>query len=491
MLSLSAAGQGRVVVNEFMAWSGCSDNSEFVELLNFGPGPVDIGCYVVTNGQYAVTIPPRTVLKPGAFYVLAGKDLLVKGCGNTDSAVRVQLNWNTCGCSSATVPVSNDGFFKDGGGANEKVVLLDAAGRVLDAVSRQTTPSGSNLLTTAGDTCPQRTFDLDELQVSYESINSSSGIDNSFARRVDGDCGWVKTTAISAGAPNKTGSSSSASYSFTTVSAAECAERAGVISIGVSAPEATSLFPMSYTLAYDSDSNGVFDDRDAYLHGTDTSAPSIDISNLAYGRYRITVASAQGCNLKNFDFFIFNCYGVVLPLKLHAFTYEGIRDGQHAFSAQLSEALGGEVLHLEEAGEGGVFRRVHTLLLPVAFLEKKVQLQAPVSSHQLYRIKVVEKDGSYYYSPVLRVAPLPVSPLRPWPNPAGDRLKVQVTALQAGLLRYRMVNRSGKTLLKGELVVPAGTSVVSLPVSSLAPGIYYLSLQGALPGGTLHAAFIK
>lgn len=491
VLSLRAAGQGRVVINEFMAWSGCSDNSEFVELLNFGPGPMDIGCYVVTNGQFSVTIPPGTVLKPGAFYVLAGQDTLRRGCGNADSAVRVQLNWHSCGCSTVPVPGSSDGYFKDGGGANEKVVLMDASGRVLDAVSRQATAGASALLTTAGGACPPRIFDLDDQLLTYESINSSSGIDNSFARRVDGDCGWVKTTAISAGAPNKTGSTSSASYSFTTVDASECAERAGVIAIGVSAPEVATLFPMSYTLAFDSDSNGVFDDRDQYQHGADSSAPSIAISNLAYGRYRITVASAMGCNLKNFDFFIFNCYGVVLPLRLHAFAYEGIRGGEQAFSAHLSEGQGGEVLHLEGAEAGGGFRTVSSLQLPEAFGEKKVQLLAPVTATERYRLRVVEKDGSYYYSPVIRVAPLPVPQARLWPNPVGERLQVPVTALRAGVLRYRVVDRSGTVRLSGEQQVPAGASVLSLPVHTLPGGLYYLSLSGALPDGALQGTFLK
>jgi hypothetical protein len=29
--------------------NGCGAIAEFVELLNFGPGPVDIGCYIVTD----------------------------------------------------------------------------------------------------------------------------------------------------------------------------------------------------------------------------------------------------------------------------------------------------------------------------------------------------------------------------------------------------------------------------------------------------------
>ena len=194
------------MVNEFMSWSGCNVTSEFIELMNFGPGPMDIGCYIVTNGQYAVTIPPNTVILPGKFYVLSGQDVLLQDCGNIDSAIQVDLNWETCNCTDKPVPTTGDGFLKNGGSANEKIILLDPDLNVVDAVSRQAIPSSSVSITTASlsGACASKTFDLDLMSISYESIENSTGIDNSFARKVDGDCGWVNTTEISAGAPRVT-----------------------------------------------------------------------------------------------------------------------------------------------------------------------------------------------------------------------------------------------------------------------------------------------
>lgn len=316
-LQITAFGQGRVVVNEFMAWPRCGTTSEFIELLNFGPGPMNIGCYIVTNGTYAVTIPPNTILQPRQYFLISGVDVLVRNCGNMDSSVRVNLNWNTCNCADRPVPITGDGFMKDGGGANEKIILLDPNLKVVDAVSRNATPSTSIPITTStiSGNCTAKTFDLDTMAISYETIGISTGINNSYSRRVDGDCGWMKTPDISAGAANKTGSSSSASYSFTTVSAAECTGTAGFVSIGVSAANVTSLFPMTYILAFDSDSNGVFTETDRYIHGIDATPSAIDVHDLNYGRYRITVGSSLGCNLQSFDFFIFNCYGIILPLR--------------------------------------------------------------------------------------------------------------------------------------------------------------------------------
>src|SRR5690349_21501541 len=122
----SSFGQGRVVINEYMPWTlnGCGATAEFVELMNFGPGPMNIGCYILTDGDYSITIPPNTIIQPGEFYVIAGQSVITSPCANIDSTITADLNWNTCNCTSAPIPTAGDGFFTDGGSASEQVVLL-------------------------------------------------------------------------------------------------------------------------------------------------------------------------------------------------------------------------------------------------------------------------------------------------------------------------------------------------------------------------------
>ena len=58
------AQYGRVVINEMLPWPGnaCGTTAEFVELYNMGPGPVNIGCYIISDGDFSITIPPGTIL---------------------------------------------------------------------------------------------------------------------------------------------------------------------------------------------------------------------------------------------------------------------------------------------------------------------------------------------------------------------------------------------------------------------------------------------
>jgi hypothetical protein len=487
--SKNSFGQGRVVINEFMPWSGCNTTSEFIELMNFGPGPMNIGCYIVTNGTYAVTIPPNTIIQPGQYFVLSGQNTLSQGCGNTDSLIHVDLNWTSCNCTNTTIPVTGDGFMQNGGSANEKVVLMDPNLNIVDAVSRINPPGPSVSITTSAVSggCTAKTFNLTNMAVSYETIGNSTGIDNSFARKVDGDCGWVKTTAISAHAPNKTGSSASTTYSFNTLSASDCQSTTGTISIQVSAADVNALFPMNYTLAYDADSSGTFTNTDTYLYGVDSSASSIDITNLAYGRYRITVGSSSSCNLKNFDFFIFNCYGVVLPLKLLYFKYDDAKNNQLSFSYKVADAASLKEVKLE-AKTSAQFETVATQYAP--FANEETRVQSPSSTYTIYRLRLKDWFGKISYSPEIHISGTS-SDLRHWPNPVEDKLFVEVNAIQQGIITYSIFNSNGVKMKEDKIDVKAGKQLISLPVEFITAGIYYLRIGGTILTRPIAFTFIK
>jgi hypothetical protein len=485
----SIFGQGRVVINEFMPWSGCSTTSEFIELLNFGPGPMNIGCYIVTNGTYSVTIPPNTIIQPRQYFILSGQNILSQNCGNRDSAVKVDVNWTTCNCTNVPIPTTGDGFMQNGGSANEKIVLLDLNLNVIDAVSRDIPVSSSISITTPGLSggCTSRTFNLNSMSITYESINNSTGIDNSFARKVDGDCGWLKTTVISADAPNKTGSTSSATYDFSTLNASECGGTTGSISIQVSATDVNALFPMNYTLGFDVDGNETFNNSDQYTYGTDNTAPSIDISNLPYGRYRITVGSNSSCNLKSYDFYIFNCYGVVLPVKLHYFTYSGTQNDRHIFRFKVDEAstLNHVIL---EGSDVGSFQSVTTLFGP--FSKNEISIAADVSSFTKYRLRLVNQSGVISYSQEIKLENK-ASVNQFWPNPVKEKIFTTVNAIEKGRLLFSILNSTGVVVKKAEMEVNKGVQILSFSTADIGNGIYYLHLTGTPLPQPVSFKFVK
>jgi hypothetical protein len=135
---------------------------------------MNISCYIVTNGRYAVTIPTSTVLQPGQYFLLSGQSSLPRNCGNQDSTVQVDLNWNDCSNCLDKPITTSDGLLQNGGNANEKIILLDVNLNVLDAVSRQLPVSASVSITTQNTMCGSKTFNLGSMAISYETINNST-----------------------------------------------------------------------------------------------------------------------------------------------------------------------------------------------------------------------------------------------------------------------------------------------------------------------------
>ena len=461
-----------------MPWpsNGCGTTSEFVELLNFGPGPVNIGCYVLTDGDYAVTIPANTILQPGEFYVLAGQDIISGPCANIDSTIHVDLNWNGCGCTSGPIPTTGDGFFTDGGFANEQVVLLNTEGQVVDAVIRDLPAEPSRLITTSSVSgCPSFTFDLDELAVNYEVLGMSTGRGNSFARKLDGDCGWVKDPQQSGNATNNTsGDYSDVTYSFNYISAEDCSDNRGSINVFVKRSSYTDVFPMTYTLAADINNDGAFGFDDSYTTYIDDTPPDMTISGLPAGRYRLTVESSKGCYLHVFNFSILPCFPM-LPVRLDYFRVSG----QNALEWRLS---GEEVENLvvEGAGRESAF----TPLKAYGRSSGYGRYPLPPSPALRYRLRMELKGGAVIYSPLLRLderAGLQGEGITP--NPVQSRLTLRIGVPKAGEAAYRIVNTGGQTVKTGKMGLRAGFNQVPLDVADLPEGIYQLICEGAQPRG--------
>ncbi|GAA4745438.1 hypothetical protein GCM10023229_26640 [Flavisolibacter ginsenosidimutans] len=476
------------MINEYMPWTsnGCGTTAEFIELLNMGPGPVNLGGYILTTGKYAVTIPPNTLLQPGKFFVLSGEDFIPNDCGNIDSiatGVHANLNWNTCGCTNVAIPTTGDGMMTDGGASNTPLVLFDPSLNLVDAVVRSLPAETSTSITTStvGGTCTAKTFDLGSMSINYEQLGMSAGRGNSFARTVDGDCQWVKDPQQSANATNnRPGDAASITYTFSLIDAFACGASGGRVSIYVNANNYASIFPMQCLLAYDADNNGVFDFNDVYTKAVDSTAPTVDINGLAAGRYRITVSTANNCSVKSFDFTIVSCLAP-LPVQLNYFTYVGQQNGHHLLQWKVSgiEALQKTVV--QKAKNNETFSDDETVQETAGANGSKAYTAQVEGNYRFFRLKMFSRSGKEFYSPVIS-AGIVASAFKIWPNPSTDVLHLRLNTSEAGKIAYVVYNVSGKPVQKGETALAKGETVFSLPVSTLLPGMYQLQINGQFTG---------
>ena len=88
-----------------------------------------------------------------------------------------------------------------------------------------------------------------------------------------------------------------------------------------------------------------------------------------------------------------------------------------------------------------------------------------------YRLRQVDRDGTYAFSPVAKVAGGAAGKVLLYPNPAHSRISFPAAAATP----YRVLNQLGQPLLRG--TTEAGNP--SIGIETLAPGLYFLELQTA------------
>jgi hypothetical protein len=107
---------------------------------------------------------------------------------------------------------------------------------------------------------------------------------------------------------------------------------------------------------------------------------------------------------------------------------------------------------------------------------------APIVSfgRAYYRLKMVDKDGSFEYSPV-RVVDFSKEvgeEISVYPNPFKDQLNIGFTKADNALIQVEIVDLFGKVCFKGELTQLASQTSIQLPaLNKLSTGIYVIKVS--------------
>ncbi len=488
----ASQAQGRVIINEFMAWPGeaCPVTTEFIELKNMGPGPMNIGCYVITDGDFAITIPSNTILQPGEFYVLGGQNTINSPCANLARNITVNLNWNTCGCTSGPIPSTGDGLMTDGGNANEQLVMFNAAGNVVDAVVRKISgiePS-TTITTSAAGGCGTLTFNLDSLSITYEEIGESQGRGNSFARFTDGDCKWVKETQQNGGSTNNaTGEASTLSMSMLTTLNLNCVTGNAVFTVNNASP--STFFPMTYTLGYDANGNGQFNAQDLYTNGTDITSPSIEFYNLSLGKYNIVIEPVSGCNTQFFTFELGPCATMDITLK----SFAGNNLGKvNRFNIEIETDNDMKLLQLESSLDGHHFFQPASIPFEKRKGNQFIQYDLESNAAQFFRLVMTDINGKTQYSKVVNLArAMDKNNIKIAPNPFTDYIGLSEYSNREDVLQVNIVSTSGQVMATEKFNLRTGNNNFRMITSRFPKGIYMIQMKKLLSGEMQIARIIK
>ncbi len=494
------AQAGYVVLNEYMPWTTntCTVNGEFIELYNFGPGPVNLGCYVITEGDFSITIPPNTILSQGEFFILGGQDVLPDGCANINKAIPVNLNWATCNCTSGAIPATGDALLTDGGSADEQIILFNPNLKVVDAVVRNMPGETSSVITTndISGNCTSHTYDLDTMAIPYETIGESAGRGNSFARKRNGDCNWEKDPQQSGGATNNTSGSSSSLTSVMSITNADACNNDGSVSVSFTGVnDYSGIFPVNYILAKDVDSNSVYDFTDTYTHGIDSTAPTVSLTGLAPGRYRLVLEPAAGCNYQFFAFTLLAPCNITLNSNEFSFYATRIDKAvQLTWTTNKADEI--QKFEIEKSKDGIQFKKINAFNVfasDQAFRNFKYFDVNDVENESYYRIKILYRNDIASFSQMKRVlsTALATSRIILFPNPSTGRLNVNYNSKSSENILIQILNADGTSIkFKTALVYP-GSNTIPVTIEELQPGIYLVKIINSSGTLTIKKIFKK
>lgn len=304
-------GQGKVIINEVLAkpTNACGTNNEFIELLNLGPGPQDIGCYIIATDKSAFRLSPK-ILQPGEVYLISGTWSPTVSCINEITptpSITVNFNFNDCnGCLSGQATSTTDGLLLDAQNAAYPIALITPNNELADALYMNTTApasltsSPSYTLNAGNSGCATMTFNLANYyqQSKFENVTASlgEGGNNSYTRGVDGGCTWKKSNKMTGGITN----AADGGVAFYSVSDA-------LTNLSCNTDNNSATYTSTFTSSVDYgtmyweyvySTNGTFQPQTA-IKGSDIDKRDITINNLTPGYYSFLFYrsdDAGGCN---------------------------------------------------------------------------------------------------------------------------------------------------------------------------------------------------
>jgi len=97
----------------------------------------------------------------------------------------------------------------------------------------------------------------------------------------------------------------------------------------------------------------------------------------------------------------------------------------------------------------------------------------PVTGINYYRLKEVNKDGSFVYSNIVNVTVSGVTGMAAYPNPARENVIIKINALTQKTV-LNMYDVQGRLVMQKQVILAGGDNLIDWNVSNIAPGIYYV-----------------
>jgi hypothetical protein len=192
-------------------------------------------------------------------------------------------------------------------------------------------------------------------------------------------------------------------------------------------------------------------------------------------------------DISGFSSFYFGTANVTLPLDLLTFTGSLQSNATTLLKWQTENEVNTSYFDIERSSDGNSFNKIGTVnaagnntsVLDYSFTDNDVANQQSLILY--YRLKMADINGAVKYSNVITITLADITGrITVMPNPVTNEARVTVAAPEDGRLHYKIIDNAGRTILQKTLQVRKGAvNTISIDMSKLSTGMYYLNVTGA------------
>lgn len=210
----------------------------------------------------------------------------------------------------------------------------------------------------------------------------------------------------------------------------------------------------------------------------DLPSDADNVPNLRF-RFSFVTATNDNCtappNFRIDDFIVGANFS--LPIELTKFTSELVHKNVHLSWSTASETNNAHFL-VERGADGRVFAEIGRVAgagtvretREYAFIDER-----PLPGANFYRLRQVDFDGRFSFSPVRRVVVgQAAGAFLLYPSPASDFLQIQLAESADTDGAWEIFDAAGRQVMRG--VLPAESAALPVFIGDLLPGAYYFRL---------------
>ena len=168
-----------------------------------------------------------------------------------------------------------------------------------------------------------------------------------------------------------------------------------------------------------------------------------------------------------------------LTLPLHLISFSAIPNGKsNVLKWSTSEEMNTDRFEIQRSNNSNTFKTIGTVRNFNNGNSENDYIYTdaePLKMLNYYRLKMVDKDGGFTYSPIKTINNIGSFNIAVYPNPVHENLTLVFSTEKAMNSQITIVNTEGKKLYTKKIQLPYGVSSQSINLAKFNNGSYYLS----------------